>query len=1116
MLLAGLLAGLLVAADRENKESEKPPYQRLLQGNDARRADDLEQKIAALRQSARSAEARTLARDLLALRQRVQGAEHWQTADARRLLATLEQIAALPARAQTDLATASKLDDKATQLAGKHRDTDALPLLQQALDLRHRHLGKAHPEVARTTVRLGIFLSRSGKYAEAETHYRQALAVLRQTLGGDHPETTVTINDLALTLNRRGWYAEAETLYRQAQTLQRRVLGEVHVETARTLGNLGVNMVMRGKHAEAERLLRYALAVRRRLLGNEHADTLQAVNNLAGCLHTQGKYAAAEPLFRQTLLLQGRLLGNEHPSTAVSCNNLAANLHDQGKYAEAEPFYHQALVVLRQVRGDRHPQTAQLFNNVAANLGAQGKYAEAEAGYRQALTIWRQTVGEAHPSTAYTTANLAGILRQQARYAEAEPLYRQALPVQRRWLGAEHPQTIQSCAGLAHTLDLQKRHDEAEPLLRQVLAASARTLGEKHPQTARHRNNLASNLYLQGQYAEAETLQRQTLAYFRQTLGEKHPFTIQAWNNLATVLNVRGKTAEAERAWTTAAAHFTAIRRQAAHTGLDRATVGMEKSPLPRLTAALARNGKPAEAWRHLEEGLGRGLFDDLSARQNRRLSRADRQRLQELTARLQRFDKAFASLPPVREDNAGRLAALIRQSGAAQAEYAALEAELTRKYGAAAGESYDLGRIQAQLPADAALLAWLDLPGPPPDRDKGGEHWACVVRRKGPPAWVRLPGSGAGGAWVASDSLLPGRLGERLAQRPSDDKGTPLLRAALARQRLAPVAPLLAGSDSLPPVKRLIVLPSPWMSTVPIETLLTDKDDYVVSYAPSGTLFAWLRGQAGPQPKRPLRLLALGDPAPAAQGKRGPAFQPLPGTRREVQALERLFRSQDAAVTLLLGSDASEQQLERLLTQGRPAPYRFIHLATHGLVDHQRALRSALVLAQDRLPNPVTQVLTGKPVYDGKLTAEQILRTWHLDADLVVLSACDSGLGKRSGGEGYIGFSQALFLAGARSCVLSLWQVDDTATALLMTRLYQNLLGKRAGLKEPLSRAAALREAKQWLRNLNAREIAAEVARLPRVRGTEGPAQIVSAKVAKPFAHPYYWSAFILMGDPQ
>jgi CHAT domain-containing protein len=165
--------------------------------------------------------------------------------------------------------------------------------------------------------------------------------------------------------------------------------------------------------------------------------------------------------------------------------------------------------------------------------------------------------------------------------------------------------------------------------------------------------------------------------------------------------------------------------------------------------------------------------------------------------------------------------------------------------------------------------------------------------------------------------------------------------------------------------------------------------------------------------------------------------------------------------------------------------------------------------------------------VPDGQVTAEQIVRTWELDADLVVLSACESGLGRYAGGEGYLGFAQALFVKGAKSLVLSQWKVDDKATALLMARFYQNLLGHRAGLSQPLPKAAALDEAKAWLRNLTADEVGSELATLergevrPLVVEADGPAPHAASSAprpagVRPYAHPYYWASFILIGDPR
>jgi CHAT domain-containing protein len=192
-------------------------------------------------------------------------------------------------------------------------------------------------------------------------------------------------------------------------------------------------------------------------------------------------------------------------------------------------------------------------------------------------------------------------------------------------------------------------------------------------------------------------------------------------------------------------------------------------------------------------------------------------------------------------------------------------------------------------------------------------------------------------------------------------------------------------------------------------------------------------------------------------------------------------------------------------------------------------ALSSAVFLAAepDRpAASAATDPAAAESAPDGRITAEQIVRTWELDADLVVLSACESGLGRYAEGEGYLGFAQALFVKGAHSLVLSQWQVDDKATALLMTRFYQNLLGQRSGLSQPLPKAAALDEAKRWLRELTADEIHGELAALD--RGPERPLAQVDGSAprdpssppgptgVRPYAHPYYWAAFLLIGDPR
>jgi CHAT domain-containing protein len=347
-----------------------------------------------------------------------------------------------------------------------------------------------------------------------------------------------------------------------------------------------------------------------------------------------------------------------------------------------------------------------------------------------------------------------------------------------------------------------------------------------------------------------------------------------------------------------------------------------------------------------------------------------------------------------------------------------------------------------------------------------------------------------------------------------------------LVEQRLGQIETHLQARGDLPAVRHLIVLPCPRMASIPLEAL-TDK--YIVSYAPSGTMLAWLQEHRPKQAAAGAKLLALGDPeflaapaklpagnAKAAQPKgRREAFGRLSATLEELTGIFRLFS--DSRV--LTKQNANERVLDQLAASGELAGFRYLHFATHGVLDDQRPMHSALILAPDLNPDRRDQGLLGTKLADGRLTAEHIQRHWKLNADLVTLSACDTGLGEFSGGEGYLGFSQALFLKGARSLVLSLWEVDDVATALLMTRFYENLVGTPERNVTVMSKCEALAEAKRWLRSLGPEDLAQLTKDLPS-RGTRGRVSQRSAsdnnKAPRSFDHPYFWSGFILSGDPQ
>ena len=656
-------------------------------------------------------------------------------------------------------------------------------------------------------------------------------------------------------------------------------------------------------------------------------------------------------------------------------------------------------------------------------------------------------------------------------------------------------------------------------------------LGDDHPLTAYSYYNLAFILSAQGKYAAAEPLCQKALAIRQKALGEDHPGTAASYHCLACNLDDLGRSDEAIRCWRAAAQIAQRARYARSAYGLERA-LGSEWLLSDALALALVRQGQPLEAWTNWESSLSRGLLDDFSTRRLRPLTPEERQRESDLVGQLRRFEERIGQLNGIvnrtqKEDQ--RLAALRRQQGPIWGEVIAFENDLNERYRAFAGRPSRLDEVQRALPDDVALVGWVD--GGPRYKTYPSMqpyHWACLVRKNDAPIWVKITGSGPEGGWTEADQSRPAALRRALGRNQPTWRE---LAAALALRRLEPLQPHLKG------VNRLIVLPSPYMAGIPIEAVLSAWPEAQgrlrVSYAPSGSMFAQLVEPRKLEEGAPPKLLALGDPAypPKAGGVvvarrsaedeiqamiRGESLPRLRGALREVETIASLFPS--GQVTTLIGEQATERSLQDLAYSGKLKAFRFLHFAAHGKADPEVALSSTLFLAPEanRSDDPTAMLAT-----DGQITAEQILQTWKLDADLVTLSACETGLGRDAGGEGYLGFTQALFVAGARSVVLSQWKVPDHSTALLMQRFYANLLGRRGGLSQPMTKVEALHEAKQWLRGMTVEQAEAEMKRMnldPAFvrRGTERRVAPAPVESARPFEHPYHWAGFILIGNPE
>jgi CHAT domain-containing protein len=289
-------------------------------------------------------------------------------------------------------------------------------------------------------------------------------------------------------------------------------------------------------------------------------------------------------------------------------------------------------------------------------------------------------------------------------------------------------------------------------------------------------------------------------------------------------------------------------------------------------------------------------------------------------------------------------------------------------------------------------------------------------------------------------------------------------------------IAPL---EDVIDRNERLVIVPYGELHRLPFAALIWRGawlgEQRTLSYLPSASVRMLARGTS----RAPYPVLAIGNPSKMRDqppfGESRP-LDPLPYAEGEAARVAELYGAKP-----LSGKDATEARVKPALSS-----HRILHFATHGLLYENAPLMSGVALADG-------DVLT---VYESM--------GLHLDADLVTLSACKTGLGAQTGGEEVVGLTRGLLAAGARAALVTLWAVLDGSTAVLMTRFYERL---KAG-DEP---ALALRQAQAAIRSLSAKEIASERSRARDLSRDVTTGETVQAQLNG--AHPRLWAPFVLTG---
>jgi CHAT domain-containing protein/Tfp pilus assembly protein PilF len=924
----------------------------------------------------------------------------------------------------------------------------ALARFEEAL--AHWQKSGDRPGEVLTLNEIGLIHRILGDTDEAISIFERALALALQA--GDRRGEAQARNDLGVARHQQGRYAEALDDLQSALRIWEE-LGDSG-ELANTLYGLGVVQSADGEAEEALASLARALEIRQAADDpSSQASILTAIASIHG---ERGEGDTALELYRRALDLS-RSAGDRNDEAYV-LQNMASIYLRRGEPQQALELFTSALQIHRDL-GNRAME-AWVLSFLGATSLYLGDSDEALKNYTQALQIHTETRSDWQ---AYTLRDIGWVYDRQGHPEKALEYYTRAYEL-------SHDKDRRAEAMALHGTGQAKialgMPQEAVQSLEQALALF-REIGNVYGE--------ASVLLELGRAWQALSDEEQACRIFHEALDLCRKRKILnteavAQSAIARLERDRGRLAEAASAIEESLRIIESVRPTVA-SQRQRVTFFASRREYydfyvdlqMRMHAQAPGDGHLAVALAASERARARGLLDLLAE------GRIDLQRgiSPELKTRENEVGNRISLLQGQLLDDlaqGGKRAATIEaELDAAEDEREQIEWQIRREHPHYAAVSnpatLEPRRIQELLDDRTALLEY----------SVGSESSYLFVVTRDRLEGYRLPAAGelADRVEVFRETLERG--GRRQFSRYADTA------YELYRILLGPAAEILRDKPRLiiSPDGPLLLLSFEALLTKPAPSLRTYADlpyllaEKSVTYVPSASVFAELGGGAVSD--------AVPDAVPAAAGtglflgfadpdyaETGPSsLQSLPSSRAEVQEIARLFPPDH--VRLYLGADASEANVKE-----NPAleEARWIHFAVHGFFNEERPELSGLVLAQ-----------SGERKDAGLLQAYEIFNL-NLKADLVVLSACDTALGKNVSGEGILGVSRAFLYAGASSVVVSLWQVSDASTSDLMIRFYRHL--SQSGDK-----AEALR-----------------LSKLEMIRQGR-------------YDHPYRWAPFILIGRP-
>ncbi|MCC5610470.1 tetratricopeptide repeat protein [Nostoc sp. CHAB 5834] len=832
-------------------------------------------------------------------------------------------------------------------------------------------------EEALQLTQLGFQQLSQSQFQQAVKTFEQALVIFRQI--GDRQGEGATLNSIGANYENLGQYTKALEVSVQALAILKE-MGDKSGE-AITLSNIGKIYESLGQYTKALEFHEQGLAIEKQLANQAHKGII--LNNIGQVYDKLGEYAKALELYQKALAVHKQF--RNQAAEGVILSNIGTVYQNQGEYAKALEFHQQALAIHKQFRNQAAEGVT--LNNIATVYKNQGHYAKALKFFQQGLAIHQQVGTKVLEGTTFN--NIAAVYDDLGQYAKALEFYQQALAIHKQ---------IDYKAGEGITLnnigvvyDSLGQYAKALESYQKALAIR-KQISDKAGEGFTL-NNIGKVYKSQGQYAEGLKSYQQALAIHKQIRNKAGKgLTL---SNIGGVYAILGQYTKALEFYQQALAIHKQIGDTAGQ-GITLSNIGVvygsqSKYADAEKTLFAAIKVNETLRTRDLTDDQKISIFETQAStyrflqkaliaqnKTNTALEISERSRarafIELLASKISgNIDNQQAIKPP----NIEQIKQIAKVQNATLVEYSIMESKLyiwvIKPTGKIAFKEVDIKSLNTSL--------------------------ADLVKESRVSICVR-------GRGINIESVCKSNKNQEL------QKNNPNLQK-LYQVLIEPIASLLPTN----PDEHVIFIPHDSLFLVPF-IALQDKDGkyliekHTILTAPAIQILDLTHQQR--QKVTGEDVLVMGNPIMPKVGIPPVQLPPLAGAEKEALTIANLFK-----IKAITGKDATKAAFKEKLSTAR-----IIHLATHGLLDD----------ADKSIPSAIALTPTSND--DGLLTPAEIVDL-KINAELVVLSACDTGRGAITG-DGVVGLSRSLITAGAPSVIVSLWKVPDSATSELMTEFYQ------------------------------------------------------------------------------